>query len=143
MKKVLLTTEAVHFDVLDDKSEGERYSTQSVGDMQQLGEELHITYESGNLEGEDVSVQTLIIGPDYVKTSRPGMGDAFMHFVAGKVTEYVSHTMYGDMYIDVDTKELQIHRKEEILVDMCYQLGAAGEVFTNCRMQIIIKILSE
>ena len=144
MKKVLITMDSVHYDLHDGTGEGQEYASKCIGVVQSMDDEIHIVYEMGDSEGGELSTETLLIGSDYVKISRPGMGEDFMHFTAGEVTEFVSRTMYGDIFMNINTKELNICKKEkEIVIFIHYFLSVAGDTFTECRMDLNVKEIME
>lgn len=144
MTKALVIMESVHYDVMEQTQEGQEYSSRCIGVIVANDSEICVDYETAESEGGELSTQRLLIGQEYVKISRPGMGDEFMHFVSGKVTEYVSRTIYGDIFMNVDTKELHILRKEkETKAHIHYLLSAAGQVFTECKMELTVRELEE
>lgn len=139
MYKVLVTMQSHHWDMFDPQIEPEDYSTISQGVASKVPEGLHIVYECADLEGAKVSKETLLINEHWVKISRPAMGEDLMHFEAGKMTDYTSRTPYGDIYMQVDTKELTVSgddKRRNVILD--YILWAQGEPFTRCRMEITV-----
>ena len=163
MTKALVIMESVHYDVTGQTEEEQEFSSQCAGEIIDGGGEItddagEITDDAGEIvqsdkplcvdcdaadvESGEIYKQRLLIGKDYVKISRPGMGDAFMHFVSGQVTEYVSRTIYGDIFMNIETLELLINRKDtETVAHIHYRLSAAGEVFTECRMKLQVKCI--
>ncbi len=140
MTKVLITMDSVHYDLQEGTQEGQEYSSQCVGVVHSSDDEIRIVYETGDAQSGELSTQTLLIGPDYVKISRPDMGDDYMHFTSGEVTEFISRTMYGDIFMNIDTKELNICKKEkEVVIFIHYFLSVAGDAFTECRMNLNVK----
>lgn len=140
MTRVLITMESVHFDFQEGTGEGQEYSSQCIGAVRDSEDEIHIVYETGDAQSGELSSQTLLIGSDYVKISRPGMGEDYMHFTSKEMTEFISRTMYGDIYMNIDTKELNICKKEkEIVIFIHYFLSVAGDVFTECKMNLNVK----
>ncbi len=142
MTKALVVMESVHYDVTGQTDEEQEFSSQCAGEILDYGEELCVECDAADVETGELYKQKLLVGGDYVKISRPGMGDALMHFVSGQVTEYVSRTVYGDIFMNIETLELIVNRKgTDAEAHIHYRLSAAGEVFTECRMKLLVKTI--
>lgn len=111
----------------------------NVGGYSVVGEKEYIRYEE-IIEGENEACSNLIkIAKDCVEITKRGAVTAHLSFVAEKKTMTCYETPYGNIYLGIFTRQLDILRREEqIEIHIDYSLELNYEHVSDCLVDIEI-----
>lgn len=111
----------------------------SVGRYNVAGGKEYIRYEEV-YENENIKGKNLIkISPDAVEITKKGPITAHLSFVTGKKTMTCYSTPYGNIYLGIFTRKLDIKRDEDtIRVSIVYSLELNYETVSECDVEIEI-----
>lgn len=111
----------------------------NVGGYGVVGEKEYIKYDE-LIEGEQETCSNLIkIAADCVEITKRGAITAHLSFVADKKTMTCYETPYGNIYLGIFTRRLDILREEErIFIQIDYSLELNYEHVSDCMVEIDI-----
>lgn len=125
--------------IQDREGEEERVETLTEGNYCMRGDSHYISYEE-ELEEVPQKVKTLLhIGDGSLSMTKRGAVQVKMDFLPGQKTICTYHTPFGNIPMEVHTKQLKIMEEEERLrVSAQYHLESAGIRLSTCKLQICI-----
>ena len=134
-KDVLITIRGVH--TLDHEDNDVEMIVR--GDYYQKNGKHYILYEE-ILEGAEERVKNVIkISPSSMDIIKKGVTNSRMLFEKNKKNSTYYRTPYGQMLLDVNTRELEIQvTEDEIDVRIEYELDVNHEPMADCRIKMNI-----
>lgn len=111
----------------------------NIGRYNSVGDKEYVRYEE-LVEGEDKKCSNLIkISQNTVEITKRGAITAHLSFVAGEKTMTCYDTPFGNIYLGIFTRELDILRNEDTInITIDYALELNYEHVSDCKVEMEI-----
>ncbi|MBE5922326.1 MAG: DUF1934 domain-containing protein [Lachnospiraceae bacterium] len=104
----------------------------------------YVRYEEMAENGEVATKNLLKLQTESMSITKQGAIQSKMIFCENVMSEAKYHTPYGEMILEVNTLSYNVRCEKSTVndvnyaVDLLYELGAGGQIFTKCHMSIEI-----